>query len=83
MKKTFIALSCLAAVAIAAIGGMKSSVSNAFESNGLLQENVEALSASSALPIHYRCKNTTGTCYVINLLIVIDGELTKEELPTE
>ena len=43
MKKKVITLSCIAAVAIATFVGTKAFQSNAYE-NGLLNQNVEALS---------------------------------------
>ena len=45
MKKKVITLSCIAAVAIATFVGTKALQSNAYE-NGLLTQNVEALSKS-------------------------------------
>ena len=47
MKKKVITLSCIAAVAIATFVGAKTFESNAYE-NGLLTQNVEALSKSEA-----------------------------------
>jgi len=48
MKKKVITLSCIAAVAIATFVGTKTIQSNAYESNGLLIQNVEALAQSDA-----------------------------------
>ena len=47
MKKKVIKLSCIAAVAIATFVGTKTFQSNAYE-NGLLTQNVEALSKSES-----------------------------------
>ena len=44
MKKMFFMLSCIAAVAIATFVGKKTFESNAFESDALFVQNVEALS---------------------------------------
>jgi len=48
MKKRVITLSCIAAVAIATLVGTKTLQSNAYESNGLFIQNVEALAQSDA-----------------------------------
>ena len=45
MKKKIFMLSCIAAVAIATFVGKKTFESNAFESDALLVQNVEALSS--------------------------------------
>ena len=47
MKKKIFLLPCIAAVAIATFVGAKSFQTNAYESNDLLLQNVEALSAGS------------------------------------
>lgn len=71
-------LPCIAAVAIATFVGKKIIKSNADERNCLLMENVEALSAGNeGIVTHYKCEGTKGTCYVINVVTVIDGKLTK------
>ena len=65
MKKKVITLSCIAAVAIATFVGTKALQSNAYE-NGLLTQNVEALSRGDYgnQPI-VRCVNELyKTCYV-------------------
>jgi len=51
MKKKVITLSCIAAVAIASFVGTKAFQSNAYE-NGLLTQNVEALSKSEGGTTH-------------------------------
>jgi len=56
MKKKVIMLSCIAAVAIATFVGTKALQSNAYE-NGLLTQNVEALSKSEG--------NKKYTCYIL------------------
>ncbi|MBR5989125.1 MAG: hypothetical protein IK003_06350 [Prevotella sp.] len=48
MNKKVIMLSCFAAVAIATFVGTKTLQSNAYEANGLLAQNVEALSKPEA-----------------------------------
>ncbi len=48
MKKKVITLSCIAAVAIATFVGKKTFESNAYGSNGLLIQNVEALAQNDA-----------------------------------
>ena len=50
MKKKVIMLSCIAAVAIASFVGTKTFQSNAYE-NGLLTQNVEALSQGEVVNI--------------------------------
>ena len=50
MKKKVIKLSCIAVVAIATFVGTKALQSNAYE-NGLLKQNVEALSQVEAVNI--------------------------------
>lgn len=47
MKKKFMMLSCIAAVAIATIVGKKTFESQAYEAKSLLMQNVEALSTPS------------------------------------
>ena len=57
MKKKVIMLSCIAAVAIATFVGTKALQSNAYE-NGLLTQNVEALSKSES--------GKRYSCYYLN-----------------
>ena len=57
MKKKVITLSCIAAVAIATFVGTKALQSNAYE-NGLLTQNVEALSKSEG--------GKRYSCYYLN-----------------
>ena len=47
MKKKFMMLSCIAAVAIATIVGKKTLESHAYETNNLLMQNVEALATGT------------------------------------
>jgi hypothetical protein len=66
MKKKVITLSCIAAVAIATFVGTKVLQSNVYE-NGLLSQNVEALSRGDYYnnPPIVRCVGQpTSTCYV-------------------
>ena len=56
MKKKVITLSCIAAVAIATFVGTKALQSNAYE-NGLLTQNVEALSKSEGKMYHCNSNN--------------------------
>jgi len=71
-------LPCIAAVAIATFIGTKALKSNANESNSILMENVEALSAGTeGLVTHIKCKGTKETCWVIDIFTVIDGKPSK------
>ena len=64
MKKKVIMLSCIAAVAIATFVGTKAFQSNAYE-NGLLNQNVEALSQGDVRPtVYLPCAIASSTCYV-------------------
>ena len=63
MKKKVIMLSCIAAVAIATFVGTKAFQSNAYE-NGLLNQNVEALSQGDVRPtVYLPCVIASSTCY--------------------
>ena len=63
MKKKVIMLSCIAAVAIATFVGTKAFQSNAYE-NGLLNQNVEALSQGDVRPtVYLPCAIASSTCY--------------------
>ncbi|MBP3788497.1 MAG: hypothetical protein J6I52_02645 [Prevotella sp.] len=77
-KKVFLMLPCIAAVAIATVVGKNFFYSHADEENALLMENVEALSAGGeGVVTHFKCEGTKGICYVIDIVTVIDGKLTK------
>ena len=62
MKKKVIMLSCIAAVAIATFVGTKAFQSNAYE-NGLLNQNVEALSQGDVPTVWIPCAIASSTCY--------------------
>ena len=62
MKKKVITLSCIAAVAIATFVGTKAFQSNAYE-NGLLNQNVEALSQGDVPTVYLPCAIASSTCY--------------------
>jgi len=77
-KKVIMMLPCIAAIAFVSFAGKKAIESNADERNSLLMANVEALSAGGeGIVTHLKCKGTKNTCYMINLITVIDGKLTK------
>jgi len=61
-KKVFIMLPCIAAVAIATFVGKKTLDSHAFESDGLLVQNVEAL-ADPDVPSSIGYNSTHLKCY--------------------
>ena len=63
MKKKVITLSCIAAVAIATFVGTKAFQSNAYE-NGLLNQNVEALSQGDVPTVWIPCAIDNNTCYL-------------------
>ena len=71
MKKKVIMLSCIAAVAIASFVGKKTFESNAYE-NGLMTQNVEALSQSDqgdyseSVP-YIPCEKSSGDKCLINV----------------
>ena len=73
MKKKVIKLSCIAAVAIATFVGTKTLQSNAYE-NGLLTQNVEALSNSEGQKVDcavaYAYKHGSITRYCKTCLYV-------------
>ena len=86
MKKKLFLLPCIAAVAIATFVGAKSFQTNAYESNDLLLQNVEALSAGSDagcphnnanhVPNRFLYATTTtetATCKVDGSITVSDG----------
>ena len=63
MKKKVMMLSCIAAVAIATFVGTKAFQSNAYE-NGLLNQNVEALSQGDVPTVWIPCAIASSTCYL-------------------
>lgn len=78
MKKIFKSTLAVALVAAAAFGGVKTyGAYSATSESDLLAENVEALSAGDGIVQHFQCKGTKGTCYVIDLIHIIDGKLSK------
>ena len=61
MKKKFMMLSCIAAVAIATVVGKKTYESHAYETNSLLMQNVEALTNNESEG-QSECKGLLGIC---------------------
>ena len=74
-KKRLFMLPCMAAVAIAVVGGTKAFRSNAYETSSLLMQNVEALSMGEPTPCpdpydvpgRYLVATTTTTTGTSNL----------------
>ena len=64
MKKKIFLLPCIAAVAIATFVGAKSFQTNAYESNDLLMQNVEALSKNTGGDEGFNCFLAKDDCVV-------------------
>ena len=67
----------MAVAACAGAFGAYESYQQSGESDALLAENVEALS-NVELVTHFKCLDKPETCYVINLITIIDGRPVKK-----